>query len=691
MSVESVAAATGALILAYAFHESSGTALDDFSTSNLDATLQSRGQLGATAILTGQPRALTGLGGSGVLASRAVAGGSPLQVSQFTIMAAVRGPASAPASYSGLHGERNANWSSRLTSTRLMEARVVVGGVTSSPATTLTTIGSGERVWPWFGFDGTWLRAYTNDIFESEVRTPGSITQTTDVLNIGSTSNLAFAGDLEYWMMFSRLLDEGEVRQIIREGDATLDRAGLGEGPVLWDFTGDSNPLVAAAAEDVQCTFCGGRRRANQLTRQSSAGRKYHDGCRATRVTPRPATIDGSSTQDAYAARLDWLIRDQLDLLAKRATTAKTSYWNGTKWVVTGSADGVPHNAIGAGLAAATLARYLRTSRSDPLNRIAINSVESIMLYENQNVVWWQNADFWASVTGKLLVMLKDRMDPVLHAEWVDRFLQGWDDTQAGGTDSTGGVHGALKPGSWYVNGNREIGNCNAAWCAWRLTGDSARQTDYETAVTWTVSPTAGAWSPAGLTHGWVQAVAPTQNDWSDGEGWFREAHDTTAKGFWITGTNTTHETGVYETVDVNGEDATYGRLQAQYACHLAVLSGELRWWRYTNALRNHLFNTRYNATGGVVGNAQPGQVNGQGGARTVSTDSWHPHLELAATFSGKRAASIDASAMATRWTTFESNIRSGGRNPDAGAQFHRTMGMDFSTLLMSLAKWPGN
>lgn len=690
MSVEEVTLALGGLVLGYAGHESSGTNLDDFSPSNLDATLSTRGALAATAILAGSARAVAANGdaGSGNVATRAVAGGSPLQLaSGITVMACVRPRAFTPSGVRGFLGERPNNWLARWDSSRRLNVLTYIGGVLQTQVTGRTALAAGERGWPWFSFDGRWLKVGMNDAVENAGLREGSINATTDALSLFASSSIAFVGDWEYFLIFNRALEEGERRAIVREGDATMDYASVsGFAGAILDFSGDGNALIAASDEDALCPVCSGRIRELQARVTDDDGVVYHDGCRSTQTKGTTPVINASSVQAAYGQRLERVIRDCLSIYIKRSTTSKTTYWNGTDWVIAG---GNPaHNSPGIGLAAAALGRYLGASRSDPLMKIATKSIETIWQYDNQNGLFYSNGDFTLGMMGRILVLLEGRMDPVLHAEWVDRYVAAVIKFEDGGNNSNGtwragnGPPSTTSPVGWYINGNRMVPT--HTWCAWRLTGDSNLEERYETGYDWWLAPAYHAnYSPSGETFGRVIEQAGSEEDGSDAAWYFKEAHDQTTKGFWNIGTTADND-GTQLTVNVNGKDPGYVGLNLEYVGWMAAATRDIRYFAHGNAQRNSLdFGTqRLNQTTWIV--------QGDLGSRHCSDYSWSHAIDHVAMWRGRRTASPwSASYLAASYIHAEAVWLSKAGSPTSAGEEPRSFGLGVAAFLMGLDKFP--
>lgn len=670
------AIATGKLVAGWDTRATSGL-MDDFGSTGLDATLGAAGAYGGTAVITGSPRALTSSGGTGAGALGTRAHNAALQVPKITFGAFVRPAVFTPGGTWGMLGERVGNWQARFTSVRQLQVYVTLGGVLqgASPATGRTPLASTERAWAWFSYDEEWLTVGMNDGIEARVLLPGTFSAVTDTLNLGSVAGNPFNGQYELPMMFNPPLTLGEHRALVRAADSTLDRPVVsGEGTrLLHDRTGDGNAVVAASAQDALCDFCGGELRVEEGWRvETTGGEALHWGCRTSQINKAGTSIVGASTQDAYARRIDDCIRTCLYLISRRPAASKptvfdsTGNWASAETVSLGSTAYI-YNYVGAGIAAATLARYLQTGRTDPLMQMALKSAETAFDQFNDPGNWWNNGDFLCGALGRLLVLLKDRMDTVLHAEWVAMLEQGWLGFMYGGTDSLGGAHGGTSPNLWYINGNRMMPTTE--WCLYRLTGSSVWLAHYNAAVAWQDAPTNGGW---GSGFGKVIETAGSQADGSDASGWWRESHGGSL-GFW----------NLSQTEDVNGWDKTYGGLQTRYATHQALFTDDMAWWYKANMVGNK---TRaYRATLPSI------TVDCANGSRNTNNYSWSMAIDLAATWKGKRAANpFNADDMATRFVLQEDLFKSGCRDP-SGSVYRDYLAMDLSALLMATDQWPGH
>ena len=711
MSVDSVANALGGLVVGYAFDEASGTTLEDFGPNNLDATLSTNGTVGGTAVLPGYARSLAcnGVGTGGAVATRAVSGGSPLQVSEITVGAFVRPSSLSFTASHGYLGRRDTNWLSRFDTSRRQVVILTLGGVQQTQLASVTGLAAGDRAWVWFSFDGTWLSIGVNDVREQRVPQPGSFNAVTTSLAIGNIGGLAFDGQMGPYMIFDRALELGEHRALTVEGDVTIDRPSQTSEAFFFDNCADDVEYVEASTQDRTCLYCGGLMREEEgQVSSSDDSLHWHPGCRGTskRVVPYP--LDGSSVQADVAASAERLAREILDGVSRRPTSTKGSYFNGSDWVnqeyaAGGGLTGVAecYNVQGAGVLAASLGRWVRAGSRDPLTRMAMATVDSVLSRDSMSAavrtaVFWDNGDFTYSGLGRMLVLLDGIADPAWHAEKVAHFLTRWDVyNTAGGTKPTGGAYGGNGPGHWYINGNREIDDNMAAWAAWRLDPTSDRWDEYDASVEWTEAPTAGSWQPggsgSGLLFGFVTEDEPSEEDGSDGKGWFRENHGAspqplggrtnygTLRGFWNVGA-TVDGDALAESVDVDGRCYNYTFVQAQSGGHLWLFSGEDRWARYLNMLRNKEAERLTISTG---------IIDPQYSSRHTNPFNWTLSCDWTLTWRGKRAVPFDMDDVAEVWRTTEAWMRTGYRG--SVNSYYRIIGRDLAQLFMGLDDWPGH
>ncbi len=699
MSVQSVALAEGGVVVGYNGTETSGTTLADFGPNNLPATLGARGALNGTPIVTGMARAITASSGTGAVATRAVASGSPLQLqNEITVCGFVSPGSATPPATGGLLGERAANWQFRRNSLRLPVVYVTVDGVLQStrPLNGTTALAAGERAFVWFRkhADG-WFDIGVNDGVEDRAYLPGVFNNITDTLNIGSVSNNSFEGTMFPFIIFDHAVDLGVFRALMRE-DPTLDYGAVnGVGSVLFDFAGDTNSRVAETSPDAYCAgpYCGARMRAGETRVTASNGKVYHLGCRTSNARGTGAMpVTSSTTQADIAKLLDRHIRFFINAWSHRTGTSKPAYWDGAKWRSQTNPNGTNfHNECGMGTMAAALARFLKTGPGDPLMKVAYQNVElgmtGLVTGVGGNDAWWSNNDFSLPHVGKMLVFLNGRMDKTQWQTWVDRFLFGVDiGLVDGGLNTTTSVQrepggGAYAP--WYINGNRELGILEALWCAWYLDPTSTRRTNYETQRAWVASPSAGSWQPggsaSGLLFGLVTQVAPSQADGSDGKAWFRESHGG-VKGFWNNGGQVEGDSEK-ETINVDGFTKEYTATQMERSTNLFLLSGEQIYARWSNMLLNKDMDFLDTTTGSVEGSY---------GSRHPADFTWQQATPLVNTWRGQRAVPLDATVMANMFTIFLRQLVANGRSPN-DATGRDVAGSNATAFLMGLDAWPGH
>ena len=706
MSFQSVCTTEGGVVAGWDTLESSGTSLADFSGNGFPATLGSRATLGGTPIITGTARNLTALGGSGNIATRAVAGGSLLQIANdITVVGFVRGGPSTPPAVNGLLGERATNWQSRITSTRVHAVYLTLGGVLQSsfPCIGITPLNNGDRHLAWFrrrASDGYFDLGVNDGIESAQYLLPGTgFSAVTDPFNWGSVSGNAFEGGFGPLAIFDHFVELGVFRAMVRE-DTTLDYGRVnGVGSVLFDYTGDRNLFVAAGAQNAICQGCGGLMRENEAKVLSTGSKSWHVGCRTSKNRGTVTVINSSSVQADYAKRCDAAIRHLIGIWAHRPSASKPAYWDGVGWRTSTNPSGTNmHNECGMGVPAAALARYLKTGPGDYLMKVAYQNVE-LGLSRDNSTYWWGAADFSLPHVGKTLVFLQGRMDKGQWGEWRDQFLAGHDDycVTGGPITDTGSSRG---PGGGYtvpyiINGNRELGMLESFWLAWYLDPTPTRRTQYEAQRAHIENPPAIAAQPggitSGLTFGLVTQIAPAQADGSDGKGWFREAHASggpafpaignTIKGFWNNG-GPVEGDGFKETVNVDGYDKGYTVTQMERCTTLFLLSGEQLYARWANMLMNKTQD---------VMNTTTGVYDGTYGSRHCANFTYQESTAHALTWRGQRATNAYSAAfLATLWNINASQSILNGKTPvDATGRDMAASGL--GSFLLGLDTWPGH
>jgi hypothetical protein len=709
MSIQSVALAEGGVLLGYNMNETSGTNLADFSGNSLPATTSTRGATNGSTIVSGMAASLTATGsaGSGNIATRAVAGGSAQQTPTGDIsVCAILAPSASTPSGSGnggMLGERANNWSSRRTAGRLHVLYLTIGGVlqASTPLTGTVGLVSGEKGIVWFrrrSSDGL-TEIGTNNMIEDAVYMPGAFTATTDAVTIGTVSNNGFDGRMQGWVMFDHYVETGVFMDMLLT-DPTLDydQANNVGKAVFFDFAADfANPAVAASAEIQACKgqSCGLRMRTDEGRITSTGGRISHIGCRNSFNLGNPATISGSSVQDDYARRIEAIIRRLYSQWIPRTGSGKNHYWTNTnRWVHPSNPTGYNfYNECGIGVAGAALGRLRKLGPNDPMMKVAYAGVTLGLSrdYMNGPNDWSDNADFSLPAVGKILILLKDRMDKGRWQAWVDQFLAGCDayyitgfTTVAGGSGPAGVVRTPNGVGHWYANGNRAWGDTEALYCAYVLDPTSVRLARYNAQVAWTIAPGAGGWQPggagSGLVYGYKQVTAPVASDWSDGKGYFREAHNGTLKGFWCNGGQVEGDFEL-ETVNVDGFDKGYTTTQMERITTLYCFTRDPNMSKYANALLTQSMDN-YNTGTGVV--------EGSYGSRHPADFAWISATQHVLTWRGVRSTNtFSAATLATMFAKIEKTYNDHGRNPN-DATGRDVVSTNICSWLMGLDIWPG-
>lgn len=685
MSVLSVCTAEGGMVLLYLMDEAAGaTTFADSSGNTLPATIGSRGAAGGTAVVTGMANAgtATGSAGTGSFATRAVAGGSPIQLTTgITVFGFVRPSSYTPVGTRGLLGERANNWLARWDTSRRLQVFLYLAGVLQNVVTGVSGLTNGERGLYWFTYDGVFATVGVNDGIEAKAFMPGTITATTDTLSIATASNNAFDGQVGPWGMMNHACDLGFFRALVRE-DSTMDYGAVSNrGSVLFDYSGDLNAAVSSSTEGESCRYCGARMRTTENRVITSAGRYYHPSCRRFKLVGQPADITSGSSQADVLRRVEGFTRDLLNMASHTPRAGKSAYWDGTtgRWIHGTNPTGANFwNESGFGLAAAAAARHLRVGRRDPLIQVARKHVE-LNRANHGTTSWWSNADFSLPMEGKTIVMLNGLMDPVEWQEWATDFVT-WTETYI----ITAPGHGKQGPfGPWYINGNRDWGNVEALWCAWYLDPTSTRLANFNSYVDWVVTPNPGSYQPGGASSGELfglrTTVTPVEADGSDGQGYFAESHGG-SKGFWNIG-GVADNDGDRETLDVDGLDYVYLMTQTERLASLYLLTGEQRFARWANMCRNKIVADRLNTSTGVI--------EASFGSRHCGDYSWQNAIDLAFTWKGQRAVPIDGTFMANMFKITERQAWAHGRAPldSTGRDF----GNNIPQFFWASTAWPGH
>jgi hypothetical protein len=677
MTVLSVATDITGLVAGYPLDESSGTNLNDFSANNLDATKGTAGTVGGAAVVPSAAFALTGDGGTtNAAATRAVAGGSPLQLTTFTYMIAVRVVALPASAQRGLFA-RNNNVQLRLSSAGLLSAYVWVNGAVVQ-RNFQTTLAAGGRYVPAVMYDGEYIELWLNGKIDGEkFEAPGTVTATTDQLEIMSYGTNVLSGQGNYLLIYNRRLEAGEYRRLYLEMDPTLERP---EGLQFLDHQGDGNAAVAASASTRFCAVCGGRMRAIE-PRRELAGKVRHRSCGAVMRRPR-VPITAASTQAQFLAKAKDIAMSVLSSLPRRASAQGAIYHDGAIWR-SPSMDNFATSykeASGAGLMAAILARYDGADENSMLWRIAKHDMARLV-YGIDARNYTLDQDFVLGNLGQFLVISRGRIDRALWVDTLERFRLACEFMHSGGTDATGTTRGSES--TWYTNGNREVIETIARWCLKHLLAleghpDAALwAARYEAQVTWMVGPT-GSTSPrsgyipvlnGGSVYGWKENVAPVDPNWADGRGWFREAG---ANGFFELNDAATFRDGL---------DCGYSALQLQFMLQLWLLSGEQRFLRYSNALFNEI-------TGDSRINTSTWILDQTTGSRLNQTQSMTFAAHQALVWKGGRTGITDADR-ASQFANAMQGMTNNMKSPVSGGM--RGYAYDLGSLFLAADDYGGH
>jgi hypothetical protein len=200
--------------------------------------------------------------------------------------------------------------------------------------------------------------------------------------------------------------------------------------------------------------------------------------------------------------------------------------------------------------------------------------------------------------------------------------------------------------GTWYANGNINLGYVELLYMAWRATGASRFFTAYENAWSFVLDPPQDRFPGDGLRI----VKQPSSPDGSDGAGYLAE----NGPG------------GV-------GFDAEYSELQLDVACRLFVLSGDPRALRLANLLVNMLLPR-------VDGNWL---LDTSGGTRHTDPDRKVPFLTSALAVLSWRAGRADlAGLVASHLAATATQYGFAWNQPND--VFRRALGNDISVILLA-------
>lgn len=658
--VKTLALSLGGLIHGHDFQEASGTVLDDFSTSALDSTLGTRGALGAAPLLPDATSALqsNGAAGSGAAATRAATGTVLQTLTEFTIVMLVS--QSAWAASRGII-ERSNVWGVRTVSNGQLLGTLTLGGVAQ---TNIQTFGKTPLSTPTlvaYSFKSPFSQFWLNgapDVKSNPMTGALSIVSTVAV-TFGIQSGSTFQGSTQLSLIFNRELSGGEHRELAATADVSLDRL----GGVFFDFPQDDEPVIASTPQVAYDHVAGGKMRAGEAYHlPAGTARRRMPTMRRLEALGRPV-LDGSSTQDDWAARALGHGLERLMALAFRPNTTRATYRSASAWV--GATGDQPGNFAGLGAMAAIMARYvtggprgLRGYASpDPLIQLARSDLAYLYGLSSLPTNYHMGSgDFSLCQFGQLVLAL-DGLIP--RAEW-----EGYRDDYLAFIEYFASTEGEE---TYYVNGNREMAEhlmyvLGNLWdpVAW----PDSRLDDHWDFVT---APLITANGAGGLQMGFREIVAPVASNGSDGRGYLAENHGGNAgKGLWNWG-GTVGPGGssdvLYETVDVDGLSKEYVNLATQFSTIAWLISrahglaGEARLERITNMMRNQVR---------VDTNTSTWVVDAAYGSRHVDDFTWNSSVDRALAFTGSRV-DLSAAEMASQWTAFEAKRRTDYRTPDQG------------------------
>lgn len=476
------------LVAGYLLNEKTGTTLADFGPNALPLTKGAQGTLGGAAVIPECDAALTSATGSGIAASRAVTAGTPLQLSTgVTFLVLVR--MGTPGSTRHIGG-RNANWNFRAVGGAGVQQAIVTVGAANKVVVGRTALTSGRRALLATTYDGREAVFVINGNIEGRITAPGTITATTDPLEIGGVqATNAFDGQIQGVLIFNRPLSLGEIRKLQRAADVTLDPT---EGAAIIDLLADSDPAIAAASKGRYCGWCSGQMR---VTERAIVGANdaFHTACLTGSRKGLQQALSATSAAPDYGSWAVGLIRECINGASRRTTPDRTIYHDGTKFISPGISYAVGsanyETVLGMGVAAAIMARYLGGSATGPwtkLTRLEVaNALARQVSYGGFETAPGTRSNVFTQMElGMMVLLTKGIVEDATWQTWKTAFLASATFLRDGG----GGFNPEL---AFYVNGNFEVMEAISYWIAYRLTGDAAWNTAYETQIEFMIAPSA--------------------------------------------------------------------------------------------------------------------------------------------------------------------------------------------------------
>ena len=211
------------------------------------------------------------------------------------------------------------------------------------------------------------------------------------------------------------------------------------------------------------------------------------------------------------AGAVGWLTADINQMVANQSPGNQIGLWVG------GDPAGWRASS-GPGLAAAAIAAY---NGSPAMLADAIQTFDTLIALHQQangsftavtGTVGPQSPDidtmFFVTNLGMALWALRSQLPAAEVTRWTNALSAAADFLVANGNLT------------YYTNGNINIGNALVMALAFWATGNAVYQTDYTTAMAFSVSPPPGRWSGFGL----VYTKTPTVADGSDGAAYFAES-----------------------------------------------------------------------------------------------------------------------------------------------------------------------
>lgn len=664
MSFQSVATAIPGLVAGWMLDDPSGTTLADFGSNSLPLTLDARGTLGGAAILPESARSLTSGGAAGAgTAHRAVGNGTPLQLSTgFTFgIWAVQTTQTANAAL----GARENNWRMATIGGQGTPVGFVWVGGTPKTLVGRTTISAGVPFFITLGYDGKDIVLIVNGVIEQRLTAPGTITNTTDNMELLSrSSGSPWQGTGQGAVVYNRLLTLGEHRKLLRAGDTgrTIEQVTTG---VFFDFAADSSPVVAAASQTRWCGGCGGLMRANERA-VITANDSWHASCHALSLRTPVALSSGSTLAD-FGTQALGLMREFINGVSRRTTTDRGYYHDGTRFIGSGvSTAGGWVPASGVASAAAIMSRYLRAPKRSPwisLIRLEMTELLSRQAASGSFGVIDDGDGFVQAEMGLMVLLTKHNIEVSTWNAWRDSFLLGC-------RFLVNGNPGQTSNANFYINGNRQLLQALCFYEAYLVTKDPYWLAQYNSQLTFTLNPSATA---PGNGVGGLSA----------GFGLFDGSGSPIAQAAILGKSDTADKAYLAESqVGVTpGLDWDYLQLQLDFAVRLWLLSGDAQVLKLCNLFRNKL-QERLNRTTWVL--------DATGGSRHNFAVGWLTTAEHILVLKNGRG-DITVADLASHWTInggIEANYRTQGLN--GGNGYYRGIGLAIGSVLMAQADWPG-